>query len=333
MKKFCKFVFVLIPALICLSGCVTGPLGLILGSDEILLAANFPRRGEYELPHGAKVAVIPFQDTFNDGTVIGGVADWVWDNFFAMLQGDISNFFGGERGSIVHRTTKRVIQEIEDDPNLVLIDKRKADQADYLIGGGITSFDTDIDREKKDNQKYYTKEVFVSICYQLIDAKTKEVLYTEERYISRKATGTGSEPHAIAIVSNDIESLAKNIVDITRPHEVKVLDYIYTTQTKNKDFKTACKLAKKIETRAQAQELFARVYAEEGLYQAGYNSAILLYLNRDFEKAFEEMKIIEEKFHTEYAEQALENIQKEMEYQQKSQMMESSQELLEVSEN
>ena len=45
------------------------------------------------------------------------------------------------------------------------------------------------------------------------------------------------------------------------------------------------------------------------------------------------MKIIEEKFHTEYAEQALENIQKEMEYQQKSQMMESSQELLEVSEN
>ena len=45
------------------------------------------------------------------------------------------------------------------------------------------------------------------------------------------------------------------------------------------------------------------------------------------------MKIIEEKFRTEYAEQALENIQKEMEYQQKSQMMESSQELLEVSEN
>ena len=45
------------------------------------------------------------------------------------------------------------------------------------------------------------------------------------------------------------------------------------------------------------------------------------------------LKIIEEKFHTEYAEQALENIQKEMEYQQKSQMMESSQELLEVSEN
>ena len=42
MKKFCKFVFVLIPALICLSGCVTGPLGLILGSDEILLAANRP---------------------------------------------------------------------------------------------------------------------------------------------------------------------------------------------------------------------------------------------------------------------------------------------------
>ena len=149
MKKFCKFVFVLIPALICLSGCVTGPLGLILGSDEILLAANFPRRGEYELPHGAKVAVIPFQDTFNDGTVVGEVADWMVDNFFAMLQGDISNFFGGERGSIVHRTTKRVSQEIEEDPNLVLINKKNADQADYLIGGGITSFDTYIDREKK----------------------------------------------------------------------------------------------------------------------------------------------------------------------------------------
>ena len=127
--------------------------------------------------------------------------------------------------------------------------------------------------------------------------------------------------------------LAKQIVDITRPHEVKVTERIYLAETKNKDFKTACKLAKKSETFGKAQELFARVYAEEGLYQAGYNSAILLYLNRDFEKAFEEMKIIEEKFHTEYAEQALENIQKEMEYQQKSQMMESSQELLEVSEN
>ena len=333
MKKFCKFVFVLIPALICLSGCVTGPLGLILGSDEILLAANFPRRGEYELPHGAKVAVIPFQDTFNDGTVIGGVADWVWDNFFAMLQGDISNFFGGERGSIVHRTTKRVIQEIEDDPNLVLIDKRKADQADYLIGGGITSFDTDIDREKKDNQKYYTKEVFVSICYQLIDAKTKEVLYTEEGYIDRQDTREGSEPHAIAVVSDDIDMLAKQIVDITRPHEVKVTERIYLAETKNKDFKTACKLAKKSETFGKAQELFAKVYADEGIYQAGYNSAVLLFLNRDFEKALEEMHAIEEKFHTKEAEKALERIQKEIEYQQKSQMMESSQELLEVSEN
>ena len=333
MKKFFKFVFVLIPALICLSGCVTGPLGLILGSDEILLAANFPRRGEYELPHGAKVAVIPFQDTFNDGTVVGGVADWMVDNFFAMLQGDISNFFGGERGSIVHRTTKRVIQEIEEDPNLVLINKKNADQADYLISGGITGFDTSIDREKKDNRKYCTKEVFVSIRYQLVDVKTKEIVYTEERYIDRQDTREGSEPHAIAVVSDDIDMLAKQIVDITRPHEVKVTERIYLAETKNKDFKTACKLAKKVETRAQAQELFARVYAEEGLYQAGYNSAILLYLNRDFEKAFEEMKIIEEKFHTKYAERALENIQKEMEYQQKSQMMESSQELLEVSEN
>ena len=333
MKKFCKFVFVLIPALICLSGCVTGPLGLILGSDEILLAANFPRRGEYELPHGAKVAVIPFQDTFNDGTVVGGVADWMVDNFFAMLQGDISNFFGGERGSIVHRTTKRVSQEIEEDPNLVLINKKNADQADYLISGGITGFDTSIDREKKDNRKYCTKEVFVSIRYQLVDVKTKEIVYTEERYIDRQDTREGSEPHAIAVVSDDIDMLAKQIVDITRPHEVKVTERIYLAETKNKDFKTACKLAKKSETFGKAQELFAKVYADEGIYQAGYNSAILLYLNRDFEKAFEEMKIIEEKFHTEYAEQALENIQKEMEYQQKSQMMESSQELLEVSEN
>lgn len=333
MKKFCKFVFVLIPALICLSGCVTGPLGLILGSDEILLAANFPRRGEYELPHGAKVAVIPFQDTFNDGTVVGGVADWMVDNFFAMLQGDISNFFGGERGSIVHRTTKRVIQEIEDDPNLVLIDKRKADQADYLIGGGITSFDTDIDREKKDNQKYYTKEVFVSIRYQLVDVKTKEIVYTEERYIDRQDTREGSEPHAIAVVSDDIDMLAKQIVDITRPHEVKVTERIYLAETKNKDFKTACKLAKKSETFGKAQELFAKVYADEGIYQAGYNSAVLLFLNRDFEKALEEMHAIEEKFHTKEAEKALERIQKEIEYQQKSQMMESSQELLEVSEN
>ena len=45
------------------------------------------------------------------------------------------------------------------------------------------------------------------------------------------------------------------------------------------------------------------------------------------------LKIIEEKFHTKEAEKALERIQKEIEYQQKSQMMESSQELLEVSEN
>ena len=333
MKKFCKFVFVLIPALICLSGCVTGPLGLILGSDEILLAANFPRRGEYELPHGAKVAVIPFQDTFNDGTVIGGVADWMVDNFFAMLQGDISNFFGGERGSIVHRTTKRVSQEIEEDPNLVLINKKNADQADYLISGGITGFDTSIDREKKDNRKYCTKEVFVSIRYQLVDVKTKEIVYTEERYIDRQDTREGSEPHAIAVVSDDIDMLAKQIVDITRPHEVKVTERIYLAETKNKDFKTACKLAKKSETFGKAQELFAKVYADEGIYQAGYNSAVLLFLNRDFEKALEEMHAIEEKFHTKEAEKALERIQKEMEYQQKSQMMESSQELLEVSEN
>lgn len=333
MKKFCKFVFVLIPALICLSGCVTGPLGLILGFDDILLSANFPRRAEYQLPPRAKVAVIPFQDTFNDGTVVGGVADWMVDNFFAMLQGDISNFFGGERGSIVHRTTKRVSQEIEEDPNLVLINKKNADQADYLISGGITGFDTSIDREKKDNRKYCTKEVFVSIRYQLVDVKTKEIVYTEERYIDRQDTREGSEPHAIAVVSDDIDMLAKQIVDITRPHEVKVTERIYLAETKNKDFKTACKLAKKSETFGKAQELFAKVYADEGIYQAGYNSAVLLFLNRDFEKALEEMHAIEEKFHTKEAEKALERIQKEIEYQQKSQMMESSQELLEVSEN
>ena len=92
MKKFCKFIFMLIPAWICLAECVISPFGFILGFDDILLSANFPRRAEYQLPPGAKVAVIPFQDTFNDGTVVGEVADWMVDNFFAMLQGDISNF-------------------------------------------------------------------------------------------------------------------------------------------------------------------------------------------------------------------------------------------------
>ena len=58
---------------------------------------------------------------------------------------------------------------IEKDPNLVLINKKNADQADYLIGGGITSFDTYIDREKKDNRKYCTKGVFVYIRYQPVD--------------------------------------------------------------------------------------------------------------------------------------------------------------------
>lgn len=317
MKKFCKFIFMLIPAWICLAGCVTSPFGFILGFDDILLSANFPRRAEYQLPPGAKVAVIPFQDTFNDGTVVGEVADWMVDNFFAMLQGDISNFLGGERGSIVHRITKRVSQEIEEDPNLVLINKKNADQADYLIGGGITSFDTYIDREKKDNRKYCTKGVFVSIRYQLVDVKTKEIVYTEERYIDRQDTREGSVPHTIAVVSDDIDMLAKQIVDITRPHEVKVTERIYLVETKNKDFKTACKLAKKSENRRKAQELFAKVYADEGIYQAGYNSAVLLFLNRDFEKAMEEMQTIEEKFHTKEAQKALKRIQEEIEYQQK----------------
>lgn len=53
-------------------------------------------------------------------------------------------------------------------------------------------------------------------------------------------------PHTIAVVSDDIDMLAKQIVDITRPHEVKVTERIYLVETKNKDFKTACKLAKKV---------------------------------------------------------------------------------------
>ena len=42
----------------------------------------------------------------------------------------------------------------------------------------------------------------------------------------------------------------------------KEIGYILQNETKNKDFKTACKLAKKSENRRKAQELFAKVYAD-----------------------------------------------------------------------
>lgn len=308
IKLFLGFIFLLV-------GTVANSASIF---DTNAVSAKFMRPADYSVEPGAKIAVLAFADDFNDASKSGAVANWMVDNFVSLIQGDISNLVGGERSDIAKRLTKDVSEEIKNDSRFIFIESSQASaNADYYVTGGITNFITEVNKEYESNEgkktTRYRKRVCAGITYQLIDAKTNLILYTKSMEINRENVSERNAPHAIGMVSGDIKSRAVEIVDTIRIHKVNMVEYLAVPKKKSSDFKKALKLANN-DNYSQAQKSFADIYSSEKTYEAGYNSAVLLYITGNFDKALEEMNAIADKFNKAEANKMISKINQEIEY-------------------
>lgn len=199
------------------------------------------------------------------------------------------------------RLTERLMQSSQlkyVDPETVqyAIRRRTEIPADVYITGGLTKFSSSIEKEDEDTGKKddegkpvmetkYWREASATLLYQVVETKTNRVISKHEFSFSDKSdkdTNWKKVSSAYSVLSPYLNSIVSNIMKDFTPHtESRELTLL---KGKSKEMKEADKLAGKGNLVA-ARNKFLSLYKQEGIFEAGYNAALLYEAMEEYDEA------------------------------------------------
>jgi hypothetical protein len=202
---------------------------------------------------------------------------------------------------------------------------------DLYIHGNMYNFSNEIEKillKSEDNKKkqyLYKRKVTLSVKYEVVYSKTNEILYSTTQHIEEESSEyvTPREvPSFFSLISSDlsgrINTIAKKLMPYTTTRHLSLLKY----KTKDPEIKEAMDTAHKLTKQGLyplAQSAFMTLYEQQGIFEAGYNAALLLEATGQLQKAEELMSKIFVATNNKKAEKALKEIQKEIRYAQRLQ--------------
>lgn len=160
----------------------------------------------------------------------------------------------------------------------------------------------------------YVRKVKLVYRYTFIDAYTNQVIAEREYEIS---CTSGEEDHIVSLpspyslVKSDLDKIVKNISKDVQPYFVYVQYKLLKDKTKNSDFKDADKLADDGMI-PESYNAFLKVYKSTGMFEAGYNAAILLEAQGYYQDAEMLMSELYENTKDDRAYEALKDIRYEL---------------------
>ncbi len=192
--------------------------------------------------------------------------------------------------------------------------------ADIYIVGYIHNFESDIDKDyEKDEEDgevevSYQRKVSYNISYQVINAKTHVVLGNKQEYVSGYSSRTSHRHNlesAFDITQSRINSVARKVIYNIQPHTVSMSYTLLKDKSDILEMELANEYAKNGNLQG-AKETFLEVYEETGLFEAGYNAAILMQALEEYYDAERLMQELVDRTYDKQAVKALSSIKKEM---------------------
>ena len=197
-------------------------------------------------------------------------------------------------------TQSKQLKFVDPDSVQYAIRQRKEIPADVYITGGFTKFSSTIEKEdvdtgKKDDddkpimETRYWREASARVLYQVVETGTNRVISKNEFSFSDKSdknTNWKKVSSTYTVLSPYLNSVVSNIMKDFTPHtETRELTLL---KGKGKDMKEADKLAGK-GSLVPARNRFLSIYRETGLFEAGYNAALLYEAVDEYDSALKLM--------------------------------------------
>jgi hypothetical protein len=202
---------------------------------------------------------------------------------------------------------------------------------DLYIHGNIYNLSNEIEKillKSEDNKKkqyLYKRKVTLSVKYEVVYSRTNEILYSTTQHIEEESSEyvTPREvPSFFSLISSDLSGRINTIAKKLMPYTITRHLSLLKTKTKEPEIKEALATAHKLTKQGLyplAQSAFMTLYEQQGIFEAGYNAALLLEATGQLETAEQLMLQLFVATNNKKAEKALKEIQKEIRYAQRLQ--------------
>lgn len=161
---------------------------------------------------------------------------------------------------------------------------------------------------------YFTRYVNFDFKYEVVDSSTNKIISYDKVSISRCSSRYERPrdlPDAFSLIKSDVRYAANKILKELQPYKVSLSVELLKDKSKNPDMKNADKLAKDYHIE-ESYKQFSRIYNETGLFEAGYNAAVLQEALGNLSVAEKEMLDLYNKSNDSRAYEALEDIRYEI---------------------
>lgn len=300
---------------------VTRPAELDMrGANSIAVLPFQPSRVKIFRGRGSRKSFLGlFVDFFNDG-------DPEENRTIDLLTRELSKkFAASEDLALIDANVVKNALERNDDP-----------PCDAYLTGQVTFFDykikdRDVKRKNEDGDVYYETVYYsrakIEILYQVVDARTEEVIAYREASYDRDSSDYDSRrdcPKAYDMLKGCMVDLADTIARQVQPYDVYVSLTLLDDKEKNPENKIANDLADNglIE---ESLEKYQEFYDRTGNWVAGYNAALLLQAKGELYEAKDLMTAVVQKTAEKKAISALRNIQYEIDQAEKLQSQRDAQ--------
>lgn len=268
-------------------------LGILLAvtSCATSVPVTVTRPSEIDLNGAKSISVLPFQtsdsknleETGNNLIDVINVLAYIFDSS------------DPEETNSAEYLTDKLEQKLSSSSYLSLVasstvksalESKKKPPVDVYLTGKFKNFDyhtdTTVTKETKNEKTYYTthytKTVSTTVVYQIVNAKTNEVIGYRSVDLSKTSNSYDDKtslPHAYDLIKDELDRLTTRILREIQPYEETKYLSLLKDKTKNPELKTANELAKN-GLIAESEAKYYSVYKSTGDFAAGYNAALLL---------------------------------------------------------
>ncbi|MBQ0051068.1 MAG: hypothetical protein KBT11_03270 [Treponema sp.] len=316
---------------------------VLLAGCASTVSVNVQRPAELDLHGARKISVVPFRnETSVMPNLYKGRKRKSGTEFFTDLILNAANATLGDpdlqkcsryiednlRSSLVNSGYFEFI-----DSKLVADSLKKGRDVpcEVYVSGELTDFHVDYEEREAEkivsNKKVMVKEhkkiVSLRVQYTIVDAKNGSVYADKTQYFER-STGW-LEKHermtsTVEMLKSDFNSLINEIMRKIKPYTVTRQVKLLKNKSKDEAVKSKMALADEFVERnsiSKAAEVYVECYELTGNFEAGYNGAMLLMQQNEFERSGQIMQKLYSQTGDKRARTALATIENEILYQKK----------------
>lgn len=319
MNKRKSFYFIITFCLIFITSCAT------------TLKVNFVRPALLDLNGAKTIAILPFKESnknvfnyFFDGKDKDFFDYVLYQNQLTKIENDIISYL---KSNIENKLLKSPYVSVISSEALKTSLKYGVDcPADVFIDGEIISFKI-YDRENKTKnpvqdskeQEYnieytYQRDVELIFNYEIIDGKSKKLIYYDTINIAQSSgeySNLSDLPSVFSLIKYELDDFINMLLRNIHPFSITKSFTLLKDESKNIQMKNAEELASNGYYK-ESYENYINVYNSLNLYEAGYNSAIVLIAMGDLVGAESLMEEVYERFGEHTALNALYEIRNEI---------------------